>query len=196
MKTFNISTSLVKTSTLSPNGLYYYKLRNPESLNPSAFGCSAVFYNTTSNEVLYYNSKALLHELHSKSEIMRGLKSLKEIKSIESMPKDYSLEFVWWSVQGNVCYFLEYTITENQTPKYESVFLNCREKYCYRIDETMDNSLRADDLNLEGMQFDEELIIRKLESHGLNRYDLIVNNLSSKERLLDFIGIKKWLPKG
>lgn len=194
MESFEVVLSLVKTNVLSPNKNYYYKIKEPQAINPSAFAAKIIFLSIKDDSVIYFNSKVQLHELHSKTEIERKYQEMLHKNDFDKAPKELSLDFVWWSSQGNMCHFLEYKVREYSKPQYESVFLNLRENYCYRIDEMQNDFAIVDSLRLQDRQYDENTIIKKLKDSGLHRQPLIRDKLPQTGLFEKLFGINKWYP--
>lgn len=176
MESFEVVLSLVKTNVLSPNKNYYYKIKEPQAINPSAFAAKIIFLSIKDDSVIYFNSKVQLHELHSKTEIERKYQEMLHKNDFDKAPKELSLDFVWWSSQGNICYFLEYKVRKYSKPQYESVFLNLQENYCYRIDEMQNDFAFVNSLRLQDRQYDEDTIIKRLADKGLHQQPLIKDN--------------------
>lgn len=99
---FRYKDGLVDIFTLSPNKNYYYKIRKPQSLNPSAFGCKIAFYSIN-GLLIYHHSKVFTHELHNNKELGEiKEKFLSSNYKFINTPNQPSLEFVKWSLQGNI----------------------------------------------------------------------------------------------
>lgn len=98
---------LIIKDNFSPNGKFYYKIKFPVSLNPSAFGCEIAFFDRNDG-LLYHNQDAYAHEVNDPADI--------EAKRIESLlpnktsfpQQDPILRIATWSKQGNIVYILEY----------------------------------------------------------------------------------------
>jgi hypothetical protein len=194
MKSFiyQSANGLLNVNTLSPSGKYYYLVQEPKELNKSAFGCKIAFY-TLDGELLYHHSKMYAHELHSKEEI-NNLREKMELSQLNPpMKEGDSIEVVKWSKQGNLAYFLEY-YSWNFDKVYESVFLNLKERFCFRIDEMKNNFEIADALNLHDRKFNEDEIINKLESLGLQHQELIKEKLQGINLLGNLLNRDKWYP--
>ena len=60
----NIDKGLIDINTLSPNKLFYYKVKCAKELNKSAFGCPISFYEVA-DKLIYYKQDTFAHELHT-----------------------------------------------------------------------------------------------------------------------------------
>ncbi len=188
---YKSSDGIININTLSPSKSYYYIVRPPEELNKAAFGCKIAFY-TIDKKLLYYRKKTYSHELHNKKEIASYREIMEAGKSFRNVlpPK---MEIVLWSGKGNVAYMLEH-YRGNYDELYESVFLNLRELYCYRIDEIRDNFKIVDGLELKDREYDEEEVIKKLEELGLAKQPLIKDNIPKRSLLDNVLNTNKWYP--
>lgn len=193
MNKFEIDIAVVKTNTMSPNGKFFYKIQEPKAINPSAFAVKAFFLSIKNNSLIYFNSKALLHELHNKEDIQDKLKQMWDKKDFDQLPKSYTLDFVWWSAEGNMCYFIEYKIENNFTPSYTFVFLNLEKQMCYRIPETDSNFI--DKFNLKDKCYDEKQVEYELNNRSNEKYLLIKDKIPSQSFLETLFDKKKWYPK-
>ena len=127
----------IDINTLSPNEEFFYKLQHPIALNKSAFGCKVAFYSIK-NELIYHKNEFYAHELHTKEEI-ENIKDAIKIGRFDLIKPQLNMEFVKWSIEGNMVFFWEYS-SWNDLKSFESVFINLREKYCYRVDEIENDS--------------------------------------------------------
>lgn len=182
---------IIDVDTLSPSQLYYFVVRPPEELNKSAFGCKIAFYDINKN-LLYYKKKTYAHELHNKREIAYYREIMESEKSFKNIPSP-KMEIVLWSSNGNVAYMLEFSRGSDRG-FYWSVFLNLRERYGYRIDETQNNFKIVDELNLIDGKYDEEEVMKKLEELGLAKQPLIKDNIPKRSLLDNVLNINKWHP--
>ncbi|MDI9364465.1 MAG: hypothetical protein QM541_05910 [Flavobacterium sp.] len=194
MKNFRIALDLVKTESLSTNEIYYYKIKEPISINASAFACRCAFYRKTDGALVYYNANALLHELHSKEEIDIKYKQMMQKKTFDVLPKEYLLQFVWWSHQGNVCYFIEYEIFDKRQPLYTSIFLNLKEENCYRINEMSNNFVIINGLKLRDKEFDEHSIIKNLDKFGIEKHQIKKDKAPRQSILNKWLKRDMWYP--
>jgi hypothetical protein len=158
---------LIEINTLSPGKNFYYKVQKPLSINMSNFACRISFYDAN-GALIYYRHNTLAHWLEPWQKI----------------------ELVKWSKQGNLAYFYEY----QRNKVYESVFLNLKEKYCYRIDEMKNNFDIVHSLNLKDREFDEDEIISKLAGLDLPRHVLIKDKIMETNFLDNFLNRNRWYP--
>lgn len=191
---FLITLGLIRTNTLSPNNNYYYRIKEPYSLNPSAFGCKAAFFSLPNRVLKYYNSKAVLHELHSKEEIDTGYQKMLKKKEFDVKHSEYLLNFVWWSLQGNMCYFLEYKVGKKFEPIIESIFLHLNAECCYRINEIENNFCIVDCLKLKDREYDEEKVVNTLKELDLLPQPLIKDKLPHEWFINKLLNFNKWYP--
>ncbi len=176
---------LIDVNTLSPSSTYFYRIQNPVTLNPSAFGCKIAFYNDK-QELIYYRKKFYAHELHSSSKI----EQIRTRALLNPESQNYergSIKIANWSNQGNAVYILEY-YQWNNTLIYESVILFLSKKYCYRINEMSNDFKIVNDLHIIDQPFDEDIIDNafidmRIKSEALNT-DIIKKGLFCK----------KWFP--
>lgn len=154
----------INIDTLGSNKNFYYLVQKPVSINMSNFACKIAFYDTN-NVLLYHRNDAFAHWL-------------KPWKGIN---------LVLWSKQGNVAYFYEYA----RNKIYESVFLNLKDNYCYRINEVEDNFAFVDSLHLKDREYDEEVVTKKMQDAGFKMHLLIVDKVTKR----NLFGINKWHPK-
>jgi len=160
---------LIEINTLNPGKFFYYKVQRPISINMSNFACR-IFFCNMNNSLIYYRHNVLAHWLEPCQKI----------------------ELVKWSKQGNVAYLYEYQRNE----VYESVFINLKEKYCYRIDEMKNNFEIVHNFNLRDREFDEDEIISKLGGIGLQRQPLIKDEIPVANFLGRLLNRNKWYPSG
>ena len=121
-----INDGLINLNTLSPNGLFYYKIKAAKELNKSAFGCPISFYDKT-DKLIYYQKNTFAHELHSIKE-QEYYRERMESNQYALPFNEPIIKLVSWSREGNVCYFLEYS--EKSTKRnYENIFLNFKFKF-------------------------------------------------------------------
>lgn len=158
---------LINIDTLSPSGNYYYKVQKPISINMANFACKIVFYNIDGS-LIYYRKEALAHWLEPSKNI----------------------EVVKWSSEGNLVYFYEY----KRNAIYDSVFLHLKDKYCFRIDELKNNVEIVKSLHLQDRKFNEEEVINKLQAKGLERQELIKDELSEENFFNKLLHHSKWHP--
>ena len=184
----NINKGLINVNTLSPNQFYFYKLKQAKELNKSAFGCPISFYDVAQN-LIYYKKNAFAHELHSAQE-EEYYRKMMETNNTDLPIRESRIKLVNWSKQGNWCYFLEY-FDRGINSIYESVFLDCQNKTCYRINELNDNGHFVNENNVIDNFFDEGDILEKLHLKG------IVSEQSTNDSLKDglFSNIfSRWYP--
>lgn len=158
---------LIDIVTLSPSEKYYYKIQKPVSINMSNFGCKISFFDNN-NQLLYFRNDTFAHWLKPWQ----------------------TINVVLWSKQGNMAYFYEYS----RNRFYESVFLNLRENYCYRIDEMQNDFAFVNSLYLQDTQYDENTIIKKLADKRLHQQPLIKDKLPRPGLFEKLFGINKWYP--
>jgi len=194
IKSFFINLDLIRTNALSPNHNYFYKINVPSSLNPSAFGCKAAFFSLPHESLIYYNSNVVLHELHLKEKIDQKYQQMLKKKTFDMKPKENLLDFVWWSLQGNMSYFLEYKIGRNYEPIYNSIFLHLYEGYYYSIDESKNNFDIINSLKLKDREFDQEVITKKLQDLGLKRHPVLKDKFFKRDFIDKLFNKNKWYP--
>ena len=187
---YQSSNGLINVNTLSPSGNFYYRIKAPKSLNPSAFGCEIAFYNNNS-DLIYHRSKVYAHELHSKEEIKLARQEM-ELGQFNEKEESSSIEIVKWSIQGNFAYFLEH-YRWNYEKLYESVFLNLKEQYCYRINELNNNFEIINTLNLKNRNYDEIEINKKLEILGFKPEEPIKDKIQNNF-FAHLFNLNKWQP--
>jgi len=194
IRNYFITLDLIRTNALSPNHNYFYKINEPISLNPSAFGSKTAFFSLPDERLIYYNSNVVLHELHLKEEIDKNYIQMLRKKTFDMKPKENLLDFVWWSLQGNMSYFLEYRIGRNYQPIYNSIFLHLYEGYYYSIDECKNNFAIINNLKLKDREYDEEVIIKKLQDLGLKKYPVLKDNIFKRDFIDKLFNKNKWYP--
>lgn len=158
---------LIDIFTLSPNKEYYYRVQKPVSINMSNFACKIAFYNSD-DQLLYFRNNTFAHWLKPWQ----------------------TINLVIWSKQGNMAYFYEYA----RNNVYESVFLNLKERYCYRIDELQNNFVIINGLQLKDREYDEDDVVRELQNAGINQYPLIKDELPASSFLDRLFSKNKWYP--
>ncbi len=167
---------LIDVNTLSPCGKFYYKLQAPVALNPSAFGCKVAFF-TIHDELLYHRRKMFAHELHDKSELERERQKMNSYNFSEQ-GDNKTIEIVRWSKGGNMVYFLEH-LSWNQNKVFNSVFINLKDKFCYRINE-LDNDFEiVTQLEIKNEFYDENEIEGKLNAYGFIKEKLIKDSIGN-----------------
>lgn len=186
----DVGDGLVHINTLSPTGKYYYRIKMPVALNPSAFGCRISFF-TLSGKLIYHRKGVFAHEIHMAKEILEEQKSMERDIPPHSR-KNISLEFVKWSKQGNMVYFLEYA-ANNSLKLFQSVLLILNENVCYRIDETIDRFQIVGHLGVEENGFDEEFVMDKLKKLNVKQSPVIKNRIVPNGILGFFSG--RWFPE-
>lgn len=186
----NLGDGLVHINTLSPVGKYYYKVRKPESLNPSAFGCRISFFSIA-GKLIYHRKGVFAHEIHSAKEILEEQKSM-EIDIPPYSRKNKSLEFVKWSKQGNIVYFVEYA-SYDSLKLFQSVLLILNENVCYRIDETINCFQTVGQIGVQENGFDEKFVVDKLQKLNVSQFPVIRNRIFQNGILGFFSG--EWFPK-
>ena len=194
IRNYFITLDLIRTNALSPNHNYFYKINEPISLNTSAFGSKTAFFSLPDERLIYYNSNVVLHELHLKEEIDKNYIQMLRKKTFDMKPKENLLDFVWWSLQGNMSYFLEYRIGRNYQPIYNSIFLHLYEGYYYSIDECKNNFAIINNLKLKDREYDEEVIIKKLQDLGLKKYPVLKDNIFKRDFIDKLFNKNKWYP--
>ncbi len=155
---------LVDVFTLSPSKKYYYKIKDIKELNKSAFGCKISFFLAENNKLVYYRKGVFSHEIHSKEEIDRERNNMRT-EGFQPQVKKATLNFVIWSLNGELAYFIEYR-NHNEIKTLESVILSPGEEYCYRINELVNNFAIVDQLNLTKPCFNEDIVLTQI--HLLN----------------------------
>jgi hypothetical protein len=157
---------LIEIDTLGPGKKFYYRVQKPISINMSNYACKIMFFDIAHN-LLYHRQNVLAHWLEPWQKI----------------------ELVKWSKQGNLVYFYEYKRNEI----YESVFVNLRDKYCFRIDEMKNNFEIVKKLSLRDREFNEHEVIAKLQGLELQPQPLIEDEVQASyfDKLLN---LNKWHP--
>lgn len=158
---------MIDIFTLSPSKRYYYKVQKPISINMSNFASKIAFYSTN-GQLLYFRNSTFVHWLKPWQ----------------------TINLVLWSKQGNMAYFYEYA----RSNVYESVFLNLKERYCYRIDELKNNFAIVDGFKLKDREFNEGDVIRELQNTGMNQHPLIMDELKKGNFLNRLLCRDKWYP--
>ncbi len=189
--TYHSSNGLLNVNTLSPTGAFY-RVKQPKELNKPAFGCKIAFYDKNAS-LIYHRSEVYAHELHSKEEIQLARQKM-EMGQLQENEEYGSIEIVKWSEQGNLAYFLEYT-QQNYKKLYDSVFLNLKEQFCYRIDELQNDFEIVDSLHLKNLDFDEMLILKRLENLGLKQQEPIINRVFGNNLYDRLFFHNQWFPK-
>lgn len=184
----NILDGWIKINTLS-NSSFYYKIQNPIELNKSAFGVRIAFF-AIGGELIYNRNNYFAHELNSKEEIDEMKKLIKNEQYDLIKPKN-NLEFVKWSKEGNMAYFLEYS-NYYEHNYYESVFINLKQKYCYRIKEFNDATFVTSQINPIKEEFNEEKVDQIMSLYGVERHPLISQNFHKRTFFFSFKKI--WYP--
>src|SRR5437763_13691307 len=116
----------------SPNGSFLCYLGKTQELNKAAFGCKGFFTNSNKH-LIYYKKETFFHELHSHIELEKVKKGQMLYEN-----KIENLQYILWSNQGNMVYFLEYS-WDVDTNYYYSVFLDFKNNLYYRIFENKNN---------------------------------------------------------
>jgi len=180
-KTFdiNLANGWIHVNTLSPSENYYYKLQEPTELNKSAFGCKIAFYDIE-NELLYHRKNHFAHELHTKEETEEMIRIINE-ERYELLKKTDSIELVKWSIEGNMAFFIEY-FASIYGRTLEIIFLNLKNKYCYRINESeyefsLISKIRPIDETYEEKKVEEFMNLFEIEREPL---------------IIESIGIREW----
>lgn len=175
---------LVNINTLSPSGNFYYLVQEPRSLNPASFGCKIAFFRID-NKLIFHNKNSYAHELHNKEEV-EAIRNQKVIDPYSTA----SLELVKWSYEGNMCYILEY-YPSNEVIRYESVFINLKDSYCFRIDELINNHQIIDSLKLKDKNYNEESLIKTLIQFGVRKEALLCDPI----KRFQIFGKNRWYPQ-
>lgn len=187
---YRSSNGLLNINSLSPSSNFFYRVQEPKELNKSAFGCEIAFFNIN-EQLIYHRSKVYAHELHNKDEIEQARHQMELGKVTETLNSS-SIEVVKWSIQGNIAYFLEH-YSWNFEKIYESVFLNLKEEYCYRINEVKNNFKIVDSLHLKDREFNEHDVLEKLKSMGLQQEGLIKDEMPIGN-FFNLFSRNKWYP--
>lgn len=174
----------VLRDTTSPNGKFYCTIKEPISLNPSTFGSPIAFYNVDGN-LLYYNSKAVAHELHY------------AVRSPSNKLHDKLLVMAAWSRQGNMVYVLEYFKKEAQ---YYNLFINLKDEYQIWERTHAKNKANPDKISWEVIDalgacetgFDEDEVLAKLTELGLDKKPLTKDKIRSRTLFQLIFGKGKW----
>lgn len=198
-----MNTSIIDTvvkNTTSPNDCFYYKFRKPLDLNPSAFGAKIAFFDKH-DELLYYNSNMFAHELVDPAisaeirAIAKGVLDTRKPNNKE--PEEATMLLANWSMQGNMCYLLEYC---KANYSYYNVFLNLEHRYQVRLLHGISRqseyvSIPASTitkLDLHRKKFDEAEVIGMLKKLGLYKEEPLVRYPLKKNYLVDFFFGKRW----
>lgn len=182
---------------ISCNKQFYYALKMPVCLNPSAFGAEVAFYDLNDN-LLYHNLNAFAHELHDPLEIEEsramgmGLIPLRQ-KTYE----ETRLRIVTWSKQGNMVYILEYFKLGR---KYYNVFLNLKERYQIKAIDTISRgqeyiSIPAQiitKLRLCYPNFDEVEVLKTLEELGFRKEEPLIKDTVKANFFADLLPRNRW----
>lgn len=148
LKNYTYNNGVFNISTISPNSLFYYRIKTPKSINMSNFASKIALFGIDDN-LIYYNENTLAHWLFS---------------------KHYkSNEFVFWSNTGNELAFYEYLPSN-----FKFVIINLKEKYCYKFDLNLyENKFKDID---NGFNFNE--IDELAKNKKIPKEQLITNNFS------------------
>lgn len=187
----NLCNGLINVNTLSPNGIFFYRIKKPKSLNPSTFGCRISFFSI-SGELIYFRKGVFAHEIHNTKELKETWQKFNLDGAGPHFDSRHDIGVVKWSKQGNMVYFLEYVSKYNSKPHFESVLLVLKNKVCYRIDESVDNFQVVGELGLEDHGFDEYTVATKLDRLNIKHSPAIKNRLLSNS-IFDII-YGKWYP--
>jgi hypothetical protein len=177
----------IDINTLSPNDIFFYKIQNPEELNKSAYGVRVAFY-TIDNILIYHRNKFYAHELHTKEEVENMRDAMEQGKYYLIKPS-LTKEFIKWSIEGNMAFMFEY-YSWNHVKIFESVFINLKEKYCYRVNELENDSEIISQIRPIDQNYSEKQVILTMDSLGYAKEPLIVEEISSFR-----IFGKKWYPE-
>ena len=178
----------------SPNCKFYFQYKEPESLNPSAFGSKIAFYDTSHN-LLYHYKDAFAHELNEPALVAENRAIMNGVLLDRNTPLPYRLRIATWSRQGNMAHILEY-FRYDQT--YYNVLINLHEQYYIRVLYAIGHQKGAiDDSTLTKIgifrpNFDEIEVLKTFDSLGLNehlplRRDPIHRNIFTK-----ILPINRW----
>lgn len=183
---------------ISIHGRFYYALKMPVGLNPSAFGAEVAFYSKE-NDLLYHNKAALTHELNDPEDIEKGRACMEGTIPIHELPikKDTRLRIASWSKQGNMVYLLEYFKFER---KYYNVFLNLNDQYQIRTLDAISRekeyiSIPAKTITSLGIckpNFDEEIVLDTLKALGLRNEEPLIKDPIKKNLLTAWLPSNKW----
>ena len=185
----NINKGLINVHTLSPNKLFYYKIKHAKEINKSAFACPISFYDL-SQKLIYYKENTFAHELHSARE-RTYYRNILDANNETQLYKERVIKLVNWSTQGNWCYFLEYSGI-GIIKRYESVFLDCKNKCSYRIDDLTDNGEFVNKNVVIDSPFDESVIFEKLKLKNIRCEDAIPDIIGAG--LFNVITKRRWYP--
>ena len=133
----------------------------------SNFACEIAFHDRSRN-LLYYRKKTYAHWLEP-------------FKNIE---------LVKWSLEGNLAYFYEYS----RNAIYDSVFLNLKEGYCYRINELEDNFQLVKSLHLRDREFSENIILEKLNDLKILKSELAIDYIDRGNQINKLFSQSSWHP--
>lgn len=121
----------VEKDTVSPNGLFYYQIKNPIELNKAAFGSEIAFYNAD-DLLLHYKKHTYAHMLQDPYDIEKRKQLIAERRYSE-IPIHGKIRVASWSTQGNMAYAFEYFWDKMGYPVYQDVFLDLLEGTRYVI---------------------------------------------------------------
>lgn len=196
MKVFDF----VQQDCISPNGKFYYKIKDAESINPSAFACRIAFYDADDN-LLYHHKNASAHELND-PELIAELRAKmlgepqKESKR-RQVERNKKLKLVSWSKQGNMVYILEY----HAETQYYDVFISLSEQFQIwalmgvghrEIKRKIPDEIITS-LGVCYNGFDEEEVLMELGKLGLdNKKPLTKDKIKSRNIFQILFGRGKW----
>lgn len=184
------SDGLLNINTLSPNKQFFYKVKKVVELNKSAFGCKVSFYDYN-DYLIYYRSNVFAYEIHDKYVIKAASQTLKLDRS--SIAQFHGIDVVKWSIQGNVVYILEF-LNKDETQIFDSVFINLKEQYCYRINEIENKFSLIDSLNLADRTFDENIVLQKLGKNNFRKEELIKDDPHPTSFFGEVLRSDRWYP--
>lgn len=184
----NFENGWVNINTDSPNRSFFYKLQFPVELNKSAFGCKVAFFSVK-EELIYYNSKCFAHELHTKEDVEFNRAAVQSEKYELIKPRE-SMEFVKWSVEGNMAFISEYNFYDKSI---ESVFIHLKELYCYRICEEENDFDIISRIRPIDQKYSEEEALGIMDSLDYIKQPLVTDEIKHNG-IFKFFG-KKWYPK-
>lgn len=98
----------IKISAVSPNGKYFFKIKEPKDLYWGLFCCPISFFDIEGN-LIYYNNEQYA-------------------ECVQKENKKWSI--VNWSSSGNIAFFLE----RNSTKSFQYVLLNLRDRTISKTD--------------------------------------------------------------
>ena len=181
----------------SPNKKFHYAFREPESLNPAAFGAHIAFFDNNEN-LLYYNKNGFAHELNDPAIIAKEQAVFEgQLLPRATNETNGKLRLATWSKQGNMAHILEYNMFEHT---YHHVFMNLAERYqiraLYAISGVQEfisiDAVQLTRLGIFRPNFDEYYLIEVLNNLRLNNPEPLLKDKRYSTVLYEFLNLPKW----